>query len=373
MLTDDDLRVLSEYKYRSIDKSPTSYYILNPFWTWCTSLFPTWYAPNLITLTGLAFVVGNLVLVELLVPDLVGPGPSWLYYSMAAGLFLYQTFDNCDGKQARRTGTSSPLGELFDHGVDSLNCTLAGLLMVVTLGLGSTRLGAFFTLVSAWPMYFSTWEQAHTGVLYLGFINGPTEGILIACGVMLVSAVLGPQIWLEPTGFGSLIWRDIFVGNVLVALFFVHVPGCVWNVRAAGKQVRLVEWLPLLAFTASSWFWATSPFGHILAHNHLVLWALQSCLVFGQMTTQAILAHLLHKPYPIGSTIMLTTFVGCVVVNAPLIGLPGLTHSQELVLIYVTLAVTLAMYLHWALGTISAFCRFLDINCLTIKSRGKHV
>lgn len=31
------------------------------------------------------------------------------------GLFIYQSFDAIDGKQARRTGTSGPLGELFDH------------------------------------------------------------------------------------------------------------------------------------------------------------------------------------------------------------------------------------------------------------------
>jgi ethanolaminephosphotransferase len=29
------------------------------------------------------------------------------------------TLDGIDGKQARRTGTSTPLGELFDHGLDS--------------------------------------------------------------------------------------------------------------------------------------------------------------------------------------------------------------------------------------------------------------
>ncbi len=28
--------------------------------------------------------------------------------------------DNMDGKQARRTGTSSPLGMMFDHGCDAL-------------------------------------------------------------------------------------------------------------------------------------------------------------------------------------------------------------------------------------------------------------
>lgn len=36
--------------------------------------------------------------------------------SFALGLWLYSTFDNIDGKQARRTGSSSPLGQLFDHG-----------------------------------------------------------------------------------------------------------------------------------------------------------------------------------------------------------------------------------------------------------------
>ena len=29
---------------------------------------------------------------------------------------FYKTFDAVDGKQARRTNSSSPLGELFDHG-----------------------------------------------------------------------------------------------------------------------------------------------------------------------------------------------------------------------------------------------------------------
>ncbi len=37
--------------------------------------------------------------------------------------------DAIDGKQARRTGSSSPLGELFDHGCDALSigvCPVGG-------------------------------------------------------------------------------------------------------------------------------------------------------------------------------------------------------------------------------------------------------
>lgn len=47
--------------------------------------------------------------------------PSWVYVSNAVGLFIYQSLDAIDGKQARRTNSASPLGELFDHGCDSIS------------------------------------------------------------------------------------------------------------------------------------------------------------------------------------------------------------------------------------------------------------
>ena len=43
-----------------------------------------------------------------------------MYFNLAGSLFVYQTMDAIDGKQARRTGTGSPLGELFDHGLDCI-------------------------------------------------------------------------------------------------------------------------------------------------------------------------------------------------------------------------------------------------------------
>lgn len=90
----------------------------------------------MVTLLGFFFIIGNVLLIEIYMPDLVGPvriifrlgiflglyakifvafkGPSWVYYSFALGMWMYSTLDNVDGKQARRTGTSSGLGELFE-------------------------------------------------------------------------------------------------------------------------------------------------------------------------------------------------------------------------------------------------------------------
>lgn len=44
--------------------------------------------------------------------------------------------DNLDGKQARRTGTSSPLGLMFDHGTDALTTFLFTTSLGTILALG---------------------------------------------------------------------------------------------------------------------------------------------------------------------------------------------------------------------------------------------
>ena len=47
--------------------------------------------------------------------------PGWASALCAVGLFVYQSLDAIDGKQARRTNSGSPLGELFDHGCDAIS------------------------------------------------------------------------------------------------------------------------------------------------------------------------------------------------------------------------------------------------------------
>lgn len=194
LVDDDSLANLKTYKYASVDKSPITYYILRHYWDWAVKFFPMWMAPNLITLCGLGFVLINCASIYYYIPDLIGPAPRWLYWTFPAGLWLYSTFDNVDGRQARRTGSSSPLGELFDHGVDSLNCTFGAILQLAAIQSGHTPLAVGLVIVPTWPMYLSTWEEYHTGVLYLGYFNGPTEGILLACTFMIISAVHGKQI-----------------------------------------------------------------------------------------------------------------------------------------------------------------------------------
>lgn len=349
-------------------------------------LLPLWLAPNMVTLLGFFFILANVALLQIFMPDLVGPGPQWLYFSFAFGLWMYSTMDNVDGKQARRTGTSSGLGELFDHGIDSLNCTLGSLLETAAMGLGATKVGAFTALVPCLPMFFSTWETYHTHTLYLGYFNGPTEGLILACSIMILSGIYGPHIWhLElqllvdlPPSLDFLrehTIRDFWVYILLFSFFVAHLPFCILNVASARRQKGLplaptfMDWIPMVIYVGATvaWFW--SPDTILLRHNHLVLYCLTQSFVFGRMTTKIILAHLTRQPFPHWTILMAPLIGGAVLANLPRIGIAYPGDQVELYYLWAYFAFAVVAYFRWAVLVITAICDYLGINCLTIPSK----
>lgn len=70
---------LKNYKYAAVDYSVLSKYVLKPYWTWLLQFMPMWLAPNMITLIGLLFILGNCGLVVAFDGYLEGTGPGWLY------------------------------------------------------------------------------------------------------------------------------------------------------------------------------------------------------------------------------------------------------------------------------------------------------
>jgi ethanolaminephosphotransferase len=173
-----------------------SRYVLKPYWwSQVIELFPLSMAPNAITLTGFGFVIVNIFSMLYYTPTLDQECPSWIYASWAIGLFLYQTLDAIDGTQARRTGQSGPLGELFDHGVDALNTSLEVLLFSAAMQFGQgwrTVLTLFACLLT---FYVQTWDEYHTKTLTLGLISGPVEGILTLVAVYAITAYTGGSYW----------------------------------------------------------------------------------------------------------------------------------------------------------------------------------
>ncbi|KAK9469096.1 CDP-alcohol phosphatidyltransferase-domain-containing protein [Lipomyces arxii] len=386
----NSLANLRTYKYSSVDKSFISRFILKHYWNWAAELMPMWLAPNVITLIGLMFIYTNVICILIYIPDLVGPGPSWIYFSFAVGLWMYSTMDNIDGKQARRTNSSSPLGELFDHGIDSLNCTLGGLIECACMGLGPTGPGAFTVLVSCLAMFFSTWETYHTHTLYLGYCNGPTEGIIIAVSVMLISGVYGPGIWQQslnelfnlptfvPDRIATSSMSGIWVTVIAIAFFTCHLPFCVQNVYNARKAQNkpfsstLSQWIPFVMVACSVWLWLSSPSSIILKENHLVLFALATSFAFGRVTTKIILAHLTKQPFPYWTILMVPVYIAPLLFTfLPGLGITVFVGQFELYYLWAYFLFSAGYFLRWANVVIDAFCEYLDINCFSIKHKSR--
>ena len=120
ILNEYQLERLKEHKYSSEGTTLLDPY-MQPFWRWLVEQIPLTWAPNAITLWGLIGNILSTIFLMLYCPNGFGEAPWWCYTLCAIFLFVYQSLDAIDGKQARRTGSSSPLGELFDHGCDAMS------------------------------------------------------------------------------------------------------------------------------------------------------------------------------------------------------------------------------------------------------------
>lgn len=143
-ITPQGLHNLKNYAYRPGKYTPLDN-AMQPFWNWFVSLVPIWMAPNVLTLMALGFSLASCMVFLPFDATLTEPFPIWTYLFAAFCVFMYQTLDAVDGKQARRTQSSSPLGQLFDHGCDAINANFFGFMYYQCFQMGTTP--AFFAMV----------------------------------------------------------------------------------------------------------------------------------------------------------------------------------------------------------------------------------
>ncbi|UZJ53887.1 hypothetical protein CBS101457_003207 [Exobasidium rhododendri] len=433
------IRNLHTYKYSGADDSLVSKYILGPYWTWLVSLFPTWVAPNTITLSGLALVGLNVITLLLLDPGLQCPAsklrpgydargpddilatkpllprfgfpknvnmeegsesfclPPWVFFSWAICLFAYQSLDAIDGKQARRTGMAGPLGELFDHGCDAINTTLECMLCSAALNVGRSYWSIATLMATLSNFYLTTWEEFHTGTLYLSAFSGPVEGILMICVIYLITALSpsGSQFWdrgiLSVTGLEKLPWvvknlkdwnlplNDTFMTFGLFALGanVLASYGNVSKARRARKEssiTPLAGLLPLIILLTSLAFWSSGNKAQILTDGQSFV-ALYCAfgLMFAYSVGLLIVAHVTKAPFPYFKNVALAWAVmGALDANMeePVIqnSLAGVRLAA-----YSILGLSLALYGHFVYDVITSITKETGKPCFWVPESVKPI
>ncbi|ETW86660.1 phosphatidylinositol synthase 1 (CDP-alcohol phosphatidyltransferase1) [Heterobasidion irregulare TC 32-1] len=391
---------LRNYSYKGVDKSLLSNYVLNPYWTWLVTLWPTWVAPNMITLSGLSIVIINFLTLLYYDPTYLAQKggasvPQWVYYTWGAGLFLYQSFDAIDGKQARRTGMAGPLGEMFDHGCDALNTTLEVILASHALNLGRSWWTVAAQVATLANFYLTTWEEYYTGQLYLGVFSGPVEGIIMIVAIYILTGIYGPTFWdnkiLTFTGLDQVDAIASRVPNIaLNELFMVFgTLGMAFNIatsyvnvfrsrRASHGSVFKPLWylLPFPLSVAAQVLWMNHPKftnSDILRSPAFVPFLCAWGLQFAHQVGRMILAHVTGQPFPWWDSMWVWSVIGAVDANLPwLIGRPPIIQSSPEnteKFVYVTLAIAFLSYSRFVVLVINDITNYLGIACLTVRKK----
>lgn len=193
-----DLDNIKKYKYHPGVYTPLDN-VLSHFWAWIVELLPKTLAPNMITLIGLIFSVSSCLIYAFYCPTFTERAPLWVYVYGAVACFLFQTLDAVDGKQARRTNSSSPLGQMFDHGCDSFNTGFQCMAMCAAMGLGPSFYNLIMFASSTCVFYICQLMEYSNGVLVTsdGYF-GVTELQYIIMAIHLVAGFFGPNVFFIP-------------------------------------------------------------------------------------------------------------------------------------------------------------------------------
>jgi ethanolaminephosphotransferase len=244
-LSEEALENIKNFEYTSENKSITYNYITSPMLNkYILPLIPTWVAPNLITL--LSFLFNFFTFIIILIEcgnDYTKPLSRATCLLQAMSHFIYIILDNLDGKQARKTFSSSPLGLLFDHGFDTLTTwTVAFNVshMVMTGNSGIYSLSIFYSLFLGF--WVNVYEEYFTGKLNFGFVNGADEGNIVIASGALLSAIFGVEIWKIHFITISRINLNLNISQFMIILLTIgslqNIFQCVYNVYFFRKKIN---------------------------------------------------------------------------------------------------------------------------------------
>lgn len=383
-LTNEHLAGFENYKYSSIDTSPLSIYIMHPLWNKVVLLFPKWIAPNVLTFVGFLFTVFNFILFSYYdyyfyasssVHQWDRPIPRWVWAVAAINIFLAYTLDGIDGKQARRTQTSGPLGELFDHGLDSWTAVLIPTCLYSVFGRTSPGISSMRFYFCLWNVFInfhlSHWEKYNTGVLFLPW--GYDASMVVAIIVFLITFVCGHTFWtfkLPGDISAGQMFELTFYGCALLSNF----PMSLWNVYKSyrdktGKMRSFLEAMrplvPVLIFLFLTAWWVTHSPMDIVSVDPRCMYFMTGT-IFSNICCRLIVSQMSSTRCEILNWLLIPTAVTVVLA----VNMPASGQNSELILLYVLTTIATVAHIHYGTCVVRQMCKHFRIDCFRIRSHG---
>ena len=146
-------------------------------------VIPQWLPANYIT-----FISALAVFISFVTASLFGSSHIIAYFAVPTLMLVYLVSDDLDGIQARKTNTSSPLGEYLDHFLDVFNIGLCQVALLMMLGIYTGWITAMFLFAAYLVISATFFLQAKTDELVLEKI-GIFESLLLGFFIMILARI----------------------------------------------------------------------------------------------------------------------------------------------------------------------------------------
>ena len=361
VLTEDGLEFIANHQYKA-GASTWLDNVLNPIWTQLTELLPLWLAPNMVTTIGGLHCLASYLLTWFYAPNLNTPVPSWVILFNAYCAITYYTLDCMDGKQARRTKSSSPLGQLFDHGFDCL-CNMSHLSSIsASIMIGSSQSMVLAQASLQFSFFVAQWEEYYTHILPHATGNiGVTEvnyglGLFSLMNVFLDREVL----WTTPIMTNINATHILLIGwcgltSVLILFSLIRVFQKVQDGRLF--CAALAKLLSPLALSLAPFL---LPRTIIQSETRFLSLAFGFC--FSILTIKMIVSSMAKMSYGSLQIDVLPMVVACIWLHWSGDKYGGLVLRLLSLLYGIRLT-------WWVSSAIQQICQRLDINCFSIKQK----
>ena len=211
-------------------------------------LLPRGYSANALTLSGGACALAVAVSLWIAPQEIRQETPLGQVLLIVSSVLIlaYAVFDQLDGMQARKLGTSGPFGDFLDHWVDTTLANLIPVPAMILLGVPHPLilLMALWTALAFWA---ANWEVREVNKRILPYVGG-LESILIAITLWLGTVILGPGVWQHEIGGIKLLTGIYWLCLIPLVLVVIH--AC--RTSGTGKLGELAAFLATLA-PLSAW------------------------------------------------------------------------------------------------------------------------
>lgn len=358
---------IKNYKYKCTVDSLMYGYVMGPLANFSLKFTPYSVAPNTLTFIGFVFnLIPFFLILSVTGEDFSVDVPRWLCVFAGFSQFLYMNFDNMDGKQARRTGSSSPLGMLYDHGLDSVSGWVMAINLAAVIKLGNSFPGYLALIgIPVLGFYFTTWEEYHLGVMNFGFINPVDEGIPVMNSIMIFSGIVGPDWWIGE-GFFGLKRNELLV----IAISISCAAAIVTNIFRVYKHTKNFQ-LTFDKIKVALFFYACVFIVGFYSPSDIVSRRMRSLIMcfgfaFSKVIVHIQLAHCGEEDFSQWrKSFMLTSLF--LIVNTVTGAVLGKCPVDEDLALNVAIAINLFAVVHYFLSMTWQLTRVLDIKVFSIK------